>query len=317
MLRYITQRTLHLIAVLFFMSIIVFSLIKLIPGDPVGYILGEQATAEQRAMLRTQLGLDRPLITQYLEWAGKAITGDFGNSLLYNKPVMDSIKERLGPTILLAFASLLISVTLGIFAGTLAAANRGTWGDVGVLLFSLLGVSIPGFWLGIMLILLFALKLPIFPSIGYESMFTNFLECMRHLTLPAITLGAASTGSIARFTRSEMIEQLSRDYITTAWAKGLSRPAVIFRHALRNSLVTVVTLVGLILGTLLSGQVIVEQVFAWPGLGQLIIAAVFGRDYSLVQAIVLLTAVIFIALNLLVDISYSFLDPQIRLGKKG
>ena len=316
MLRYILNRLVYLFPVLFFMSIVVFLFIHLIPGDPVDYILGLEATEETRAALRAELGLDKNIVVQYLSWAGKIVVGDFGESVLTNEPVLSTILDKFPPTILLAVASTLISVLIAIVAGTAAAANKGTWKDVGVLTLSLIWVSIPSFWLGIMLILIFSVAWPLFPAIGYANIFTDFWKSLHYLTLPAVTLGAVMAGGITRMTRSEMIEQLGRDYITTAWAKGLSRSEVIYKHALRNSLMTVVTFTGMQLATLLGGTVVVEQIFAWPGLGRLIVQAILSRDYPVVQGVILIMAFSFVFVNLLVDISYTFLNPQIRLGRK-
>lgn len=315
MIGYISNRIVYLIPVLFFMSMVVFLFTHLIPGDPVDYILGLESTPEARAALRTEMGLDRNIVIQYLSWAGKIVTGDFGKSVVSSRPVLSSILEKFPATMLLAFAATLISVVIAIFSGTYAAVNKGTWKDMGVLLLSLIWVSIPSFWLGIMLILLFSLQFPIFPAIGYESMFVDFGKSMHHLFLPAVTLGAVLAGAITRMTRSEMIEQMSKDYVITAWAKGLSKGQIVFKHALRNSLLTVVTFTGLQLGTLLGGTVVVEQIFAWPGLGRLVIQSIFARDYPMVQGIVLFMSFMFVFINLLVDISYTFLNPQIRLGK--
>ena len=316
MLRYIINRIFYLIPVLLFMSVIVFLFIHLIPGDPVDYMLGLDASSEAKAALRAELGLDQNLVVQYIAWASKLMVGDFGNSVVSNIPVLEAILDKLPATMLLAFAATLISLVFGISTGVFAAINRGTWKDMSVLLLSLLWVSIPAFWLGIMLILVFSLKLPLFPAIGYESMFANFGESMHHLTLPAVTLGATGIGAIARMTRSEMIDQMSKDYIITAWAKGLSKWKVVIGHGLRNSLITVVTFAGMELARLLGGVVVVELIFAWPGLGQLVIQSIFARDYPMVQGIILILAFIFVFVNLLVDISYTFLNPQIRLGRE-
>jgi peptide/nickel transport system permease protein len=317
MLRYILNRLIYLFPVLVFMSIVVFLFIHLIPGDPVDYMLGIDATPEARQALRAELGLDRNIVVQYISWARKIVRGDLGTSIVTNRPVLKSILEKFPATMILAFAATFISLIIALIAGTIAAANKGTWKDLGLLLLSLLWVSIPSFWLGIMLILIFSLEFQIFPAIGYVSVFTDFGKSMLHLTLPAVTLGATLAGAITRMTRSEMIEQLSKDYVTTAWAKGLSKPVVIYKHALRNSLITVVTFTGLQLGTLLGGTVVVEKIFAWPGLGLTVIQSVFARDYPMVQGIVLFFAFTFVFVNLMVDISYTFLNPQIRLGKKG
>ena len=317
MLKYAIQRLIALVPVLFIISVVVFMFIHLIPGDPVDYILGMEATPEARVALRAELGLDRNILVQYLSWGRKIIVGDFGKSVINQKPVLGIILEKFPATILLAFSAILIALVIAITAGTIAAANRESWKDVTVLLLSLIGVSIPSFCLGIMLILFFSIQFPIFPSIGYESPLVDFWKSMHFLCLPAFTLGAVLAGSITRMTRSEMVEQLSKDYITTALAKGMSRAAVIYKHALRNSLITVVTFTGLELGTLLGGTVVVETIFAWPGLGRLVITSIFARDYPMVQGIVLFMASNFVFINLIVDISYTFLNPQIRLERKG
>jgi ABC-type dipeptide/oligopeptide/nickel transport system permease component len=317
MFKYIAQRLIALIPVLFIISVVVFMFIHLIPGDAVDYILGVESTPEARVALRAELGLDRNIVVQYLSWGKKIIVGDFGKSVINQKPVLGIILEKFPATILLAFSAILIAVLIAITAGTIAAANRESWKDLSVLLFSLVGVSIPSFCLGILLILFFSIQFPIFPSIGYESPLVDFWKSMHFLCLPAITLGAVLAGSITRMTRSEMVEQLSKDYITTASAKGMSRAVVVYKHALRNSLLTVVTFTGLELGSLLGGTVVVESIFAWPGIGRLVINSIFSRDYPMVQGIVLFMAFNFVLLNLLVDISYTFLNPQIRLERKG
>ena len=317
MFRFILNRCVYMIPVMFFMSVVVFMFIHLIPGDPVDYILGLEATEEAREALRIELGMDKNIFIQYLNWAGNIVRGDFGKSVVSHKPVLQLILEKFPATLLLAFAATLVSLLIAVIAGTTAAANMGSWKDMGILLLSLVWVSIPSFWLGIMLILFFSLELSVFPSMGYVSPFEDIGRSLYYLVLPATTLGAALAGAITRMTRSEMIEQLSKDYITTAWAKGLSGPVVIYKHALRNSLMTVVTFTGLQLGTLLGGTVVVEQIFAWPGLGRLAIQSILSRDYPMVQGIVLFMAFAFVFVNLLVDISYTFLNPQIRLKRKG
>jgi peptide/nickel transport system permease protein len=311
------KRLIALIPVLFIISLVVFMFIHLIPGDPVDYILGMESTPETRAALRAELGLDNNIVVQYLSWVEKIIVGDFGKSVINQKPVLGIILEKFPATILLAISALLISLIIAIPAGTIAAAYRDSWKDLTVLLLSLIGVSIPSFCLGIMLILLLSIQFPIFPSIGYESPFVDFWKSMYFLCLPALTLGAVLSGAVTRMTRSEMVEQLSKDYVTTATAKGLSRTVVVCKHALRNSLMTVVTFTGLELGTLLGGTVVVETIFAWPGLGRLVVQSIFARDYPMVQGVVLFLACNFVFINLIVDISYTFLNPQIRLERKG
>ena len=313
MAKYILNRIIYLLPVLFIMSVVVFSFIHLIPGDPVDAILGLNASEEARAEVRKSLGLDRNIVVQYLSWIGGVVSGDFGESIVSREPVLKLILEKLPATLLLAVASILVSVFIAIFAGTIAAVNKGTWTDMGILILALGGISVPVFWIGILAVLIFAVAWPIFPAIGYVSPLEDPVAALRHLTLPALCMGAALAGAIARMTRSEMIEQLGKDYIITARAKGLSPREVTYRHALRNSLITVVTFTGLEFGTLLGGAIIVETIFAWPGLGRTVIQAIFSRDYPMVQGIVLFLAFFFVFVNLLVDISYTFLNPQIRL----
>jgi peptide/nickel transport system permease protein len=295
--------------------VVVFLFIHLMPGDPVDYMMGPEATTEARNALRVELGLNRHILVQYFIWAGKVATGDFGKSIINSQPVLKIILDKFPATLILALAATVISLLIAILAGTFAAVYQGTWKDLGALILALLWVSIPTFWLGIMLMLLFSLYWPLFPTVGYVSPFVNLLGALHHLTLPAITLGAVLAGAITRLCRSEMIEQLNKDYITTAKAKGLSPWEVNYKHALRNALISVVTFTGLQLGTLLGGAVVVEQIFAWPGLGLLVIQSIFARDYPVVQGIVLFMAFIFVFVNLLVDISYTWLNPQIRLER--
>ena len=314
MIGYILNRILYLIPTLFIMSLVVFSFVHLIPGDPVDAILGLNATEEAREAVRQELGLDRNIVVQYLTWAGGILTGDFGNSITTGQPVMTLILEKLPATLLLAFASILVALAIAVPAGVVAAVNKGNWLDMGILVAALAGISVPVFWIAILAVLAFSVSWPIFPAIGYVSPLVDPFAALRHITLPALCMGAALAGSIARMTRSEMIEQLGKDYVITARAKGLSPREVTYRHALRNSLITVVTFAGLELGTLLGGAIIVETIFAWPGLGRTAIDAIFTRDYPTVQGIVLFLAFFFVFVNLLVDISYTFLNPQIRLG---
>lgn len=317
MLNFIANRLIYLIPVLFIMSVIVFSFMHLIPGDPVDSILGVDATPEERMVLRTELGLDKNIFFQYLNWAKKLLTGDFGYSISMKRPVLEAIFEKFPATFILALVSTLIAVSIALFIGCLAASKRGSLTDFVSLVLALFWVSIPSFWLGILLILAFSLYIPLFPSIGYANIFNNFTDGIRHLVLPSLTLGAICSGAVTRMTRSEMIQQLNQDYITTAWAKGLPRRKVIYKHALKNAVIPVVTFTGMQLGQLLGGTVVVEQIFAWPGVGRLLIEAIYARDYPIVQGCVLLLSFIFVFVNLLVDISYTFLNPQIRLGNTG
>jgi peptide/nickel transport system permease protein len=299
------------------MSIIVFSFVHLIPGDPMDFMLGETATGEQRANLYLEMGLDRPILFQYLVWAGKVLKGDLGKSIITRQPVLSTIFEKLPASILLASTAALVSFCIAIFLGTIASTNRDSFKDLFVLILGLLGISIPVFWLAIILILIFSLYIPLFPSIGYVNIFDDFFKGLQHLFLPAVSMGAYMAGSVMRVTRSEMIEQLSKDYVTTAWAKGLSRRAVFYKHALKNALIPVVTLTGLQLGYMIGTAVVLETIFAWPGVGSLLMRSIFARDYPMIQGTILFIAIIFVIINLLVDISYTFLNPQIRLGSQG
>jgi peptide/nickel transport system permease protein len=317
MIRFIVNRLLYLIPVLFIMSVIVFSFMHLIPGDPVDYILGVEATPETKATLRAELGLDKNIVVQYLNWSGKILTGDFGKSTVNKRPVLKSILEKLPATLVLSAFATIISTVIALFLGTLAAQKRGSLTDIFALILALLWVSIPWFWLGILLILLFSIQFPILPSLGYASIFTDLINGLRYLILPALTLGGILAGAFTRMTRSEMIEQLNQDYITTAWAKGLPKRVIIYKHALKNAMIPVITFIGLQLGSLLGGAVVVEKIFAWPGVGRLVVESIFARDYPMVQGIVMFLSLIFVFINLLVDISYTFLDPRIRMGDNG
>jgi peptide/nickel transport system permease protein len=314
MIRFIVNRLLYLIPVLFIMSVIVFSFMHLIPGDPVDYILGVEATPEIKATLRAELGLDKNIVVQYLNWSGKILTGDFGKSTVNKRPVLRSIWEKLPATLILSAFATIISTIIALFLGTLAAQKRGSLTDIFALILALLWVSIPWFWLGILLILLFSIQFPILPSLGYANIFTDFINGLRYLILPALTLGGILAGAFTRMTRSEMIEQLNQDYIFTAWAKGLPKRVIIYKHAMKNAMIPLITFIGLQLGSLLGGAVVVEKIFAWPGVGRLVVESIFARDYPMVQGIVMFLSLIFVFINLLVDISYTFLDPRIRMG---
>lgn len=313
MLLFIIKRLLYLIPVLILVTILVFSLIHLIPGDPVQMMLGKRASAEQIESVRARLNLDKPIIIQYYLWLKNVLKGNFGESIRTNKPVLELISSKLGPTLLLAFTSLIISVFFSIMIGALAAAKRNTIIDFGAMFIAVLGISVPAFWLGIMMILIFSLYLRIFPSMGYVSFLGNPIEALRHLILPAVTLGFGLAGYTTRMTRSQMLEVLNQDYIRTARAKGLLESVVIYKHALRNALIPVVTAVGIQLGFLMGGEILIEDIFAWPGIGRLILTSINNRDYPTVQGAVLVITVFFVVLNIIVDILYTFLNPKIKL----
>ena len=306
MRRYLVRRLLSAVVVLFAVAVVSFLMLHLIPGDPARSVAGLNADDAEVEAIRTQLGLDRPLPIQFATFLGNAVQGDLGRSIKSRKPVAMELADRLPATVHLALAAALISTVLGILTGVLSAVRRQSLLDVCSTVLAIGGVSLPIYWLGLVLILVFSVQFQWFPTTGYEG--------PRHLVLPAVTLGYYSTAVISRMTRSSMLEVLSMDYIRTARAKGLAERAVIQRHALKNAMIPTVTVVGLQLGALLSGAVITETVFAWPGIGKYAVDATLGRDYPVVQAVVLLMAVIFTTVNLAVDLLYAHLDPRIRYG---
>jgi len=301
---YLLKRVVLALPVLLGVSIVVFTMIRLIPGDPAQLMAGQAATQEIITEIRRDLGLDRPIVVQYAYFLRNAIRGDLGHSLFNRAPVTEELALRFPRTLRLGLASMLVAAAIGVPAGIISATRHLSWVDSLVMVVALAGVSMPVFWLGLNLILIFAVRLQWLPAIGHES--------WAHLILPAVTLGAASAAIIARMTRSAMLEVLRQDYVRTARAKGVAEPTVIGRHALRNALIPVVTVAGLQLGTLLSGAVLTESVFAWPGVGRLLVDAVLARDYPIIQGTVLLIATTFVLLNVLVDLLYAVLDPRIR-----
>lgn len=301
---YLLKRTLLAVPVLIGVSIVVFGMVRLIPGDPAQIMAGQAATEEVVREIREGLGLDRPIPVQYLYFLRSAITGDLGRSLFSGVPVSEELGQRFPRTVRLALASIVVAALIGIPAGILSATRQHSWVDSVVMIVALAGLSIPVFWLGLNLILLFSVRLDWFPAFGHET--------WRHLVLPAIALGTASAAIIARMTRSAMLEVLRQDYVRTARAKGLAERVVVNHHALRNALILIVTVVGLQLGTLLSGAVLTETVFSWPGIGKLLVDSVLARDYPVIQGAVLLIAATFVLLNVVVDATYAALDPRIR-----
>ncbi len=302
MLRYILKRLWHTVYVIVGISMISFFFIHL-SGDPVMMMLPGDASDQEIEELREQLGFNNPLHVQYAKFAIKAVQGDFGESLYYHVPVMELIIERLPASLELAVSAMIFALVLAIPLGILSAVKRGSMVDMGSMFGALLGISMPHFWLGIMMMLLFSIQLGWLPTSGRGT--------FAHLIMPAISLGLSLMAMFARLTRSVMLEVLSLDYIRTARAKGLKEQVIIYKHALRNALIPLVTVAGMQFGFLIGGTVIIETVFAWPGLGRLVIQAIFGRDYPLVQGIVFVFSVIFVGINLLVDILYVYLDPQI------
>ncbi len=315
MLSFVLRRLAELVLTLLLVSIASFSLVRFVPGDPVDIMYGvEGADPATRAAMSSKLGLDQPVWVQYARWVGRALVADFGFSYRAGVSVSRLMTDRLPPTLALVAASLVLSVALGVPLGVVAAVRRESLTDLGVMGAALVSLSIPPFALGILLILVFALHFHVLPTMGYPRADAGPLEAVRYLTLPAVTLAAANLGVVVRLTRSAMLEVLGLDFIRTAHAKGLGEHAVVYGHALRNALLPVVTLIGLQLSYLIGGTVIVEAVFAWPVLGGLIVDAILGRDYPVVQATVLLVAVMVVLVSLAVDIAYSVLDPRVRLA---
>lgn len=305
MLRFLARRLLATIPVIFGVATLVFSLIHLVPGDPAQSMLGESAAPGDVAELRAKLGLDRPLLVQYGDYLSRAVRGDLGRSFRYGTPVTQEIGARLARTSQLALAAMGVAILIAVPLGTLAAVFRGRAVDQAAMTLSLVGVSLPNFWLGPVLAMVFAVALGWLPVSGAGS--------PAHLVLPAVTLGAALAAVLARLTRASVVEELQELYVVAAQARGLSRARTVIRHALRNSLVPVVTVIGLQFGAVLTGTIITETIFAWPGLGRLLVQAIGFRDYPLVQGCILFIAVTYVAMNVLVDLAYGWLDPRIRL----
>ena len=291
---------------------IVFLLIHLIPGDPVSVMLGPDATPAQIQGTRQALGLDRPLHQQLFTFYARVLRGDLGHSYFLDRPVTTALAERAEPTIVLTLCALLVAVAIGVPSGIVAAANRGSWWDRLLMFFSLLGVCVPGFWLSLNFIFLFAVRLGWLPAAGYASVFSDPRAALTYMVLPAVSLGINQSALIARIARSCMLEVLQQDYIRTARAKGLAPRVVTYVHAFRNALVPVVAVIGITTAILIGGAVVTEIVFNIPGLGRLIISAILRRDYPVVQGVVLVTAAAYVVINLVVDLLYAFIDPRIR-----
>ena len=307
MLTYLARRLLAVLPVLFGVTLAVFSMLFLVPGDPVKIMLAEFVTTpEQVARMREQLHLDEPILKQYGRFVGNALRGDLGTSIRSRRAVSTEIGENVGSTAQLALASMAVAVAIGVPLGLTAALFRSSWFDAGSMIVALLGVSMPSFWLGLLMIFAFSLHLGWFPATGGGDLW--------HLVLPSITLGMIASAIIARLTRSSMLEVLGQDYVRTARAKGLAWWGVVVRHALKNALIPVITIFGLQFGNLLAGAVIVETVFSRPGLGRLIVGGILSKDFPLVQGTVLFVATAYVMINVLVDIAYAYVDPRIRFG---
>jgi peptide/nickel transport system permease protein len=305
MLQLIGRRLLATVPLLLAVSVVVFSFVHALPGDPAVLFLGEEATTENLARFRAKLGFDRPLIVQYGDWLGRALQGDLGRSIRTNQPVVQAIVERLPMTLRLLAFSMVISLAIAVPLGIVSAVKRNSGVDLASTFFALFGFSTPNFWLGLILIYVFALLLRWLPASGFDG--------MRSLILPSITLGTALAALVTRQLRSGMLEVLRQDYVRTAQAKGLADRMVIGKHALKNALISVVTVIGLQIGALLGNTIITESLFALPGVGRLMIDSVFSRDFFVVQGVILFLAVGYVVANLVVDILYSYLDPRIRV----
>ena len=308
MRNYVLKRLGQMIPVLILVSIIIFFVMRLLPGDPISLMLagaeGGAITAERRAELAESMGLNKPVLVQYFDWVSSAIKGDFGESIRMRKPVSDLIREFFASTFKLSLVGLFFALLFGISTGVIAALNKDSWFDFLAMALAYIGISMPIFWLGLVLILIFSFKLSWFPSAGGEG--------FKALILPGLTLGLSSAGLVSRLTRSSLIEILNEDYIRTARSKGLKERIVVVGHALKNALIPVITMIGLQFGGMMAGAVVTETVFSRPGLGKVLVNGILWMDYPLVQGIILFMATVYMGTNLIVDISYGFIDPRIR-----
>jgi peptide/nickel transport system permease protein len=311
--RYVLRRLLATVPVLLLVSLLTFALLWLVPGDPASMFLDTSATQEALDRVRREMGLDQPFLVRMGDWYWRVLQGDLGTSLLLNRGVTEAILERLPVTLSLTAIAFVFAVLIGVAAGVLAAVRHGRAVDQGVMTLALLGLSIPEFWFGLVLIWLLAVTMQWFPAGDYVAFAQDPLLWAWHLALPAFTLACVQMGFIARMTRSSMLEVLGQDYVRTARAKGLPEPYVVLRHGLTNAMVPIVTVMGIMVGALLGGAVVTEQVFSLPGLGRLIIGAVLSRDFPVIQGGLLFLAVIYLAVNLVVDLLYAALDPRVRL----
>ena len=312
MIRYILQRLFGMIVVMFLVVTIVFVIVRVTPGDPAAVMLGPDATAQDIADLRTQLGLDRSLGVQYLYYMGQLLRGDLGQSIFLNMPVTSALLDRAEPTFFLTLFSLLIASAIALPIGIYAAYRRGSIFDQAATALAMLAASIPSFWLGLIMMQVFAVRFDLFPVSGYGGPGSTFAERMYHLTLPAFALGIVSSALVLRFTRASMLDVLGDDYIRTARAKGLIERRVILKHALKNALIPILTVVGLTAAVLVSGAVVTETVFGLPGIGNLVVSAVLRRDYPVIQGALLVIAALYVLINFAIDMLYLLVDPRVR-----
>ncbi len=309
---YILRRVLATIPVMLVVAVVVFLLLRLSPGDPAAIIAGDQATSHDIEQIRIQLGLDKPLVVQFFQWLWSLLQGDLGRSVFNNRPVLELIGQRLEPTISLAILTMLFAIVVAIPLGVIAAWKVGTWIDRAIMTFAVVGFSFPVFLVGYLLVFGFSLGWRFFPVQGYRDLAGGFVPFIRHLILPSVALGLVYTALLARMTRSTMIEVLNEDYIRTARAKGLAMDAVLLGHALKNASVPIVTTIGVGIALLIGGVVVTESVFAIPGIGRLTIDAVLQRDYPVIQGVILVVSFIYVMINLVIDLSYTLLDPRVR-----
>jgi peptide/nickel transport system permease protein len=312
LLRLVVMRVLALAPMLLALSIASFALVHVIPGDPALVMMGGEGTTQAVEELRRQLGLDRPLHVRYLEWLGKIVRGDLGESLYNRTRVSEELLWRMPTTLALVALALLFSIGIGVPAGLLSASFRNSWIDHAARLLTLVSLSLPSFWLGLMLIILFSLWLDLLPIVGYEPITRGFWRAIPFLILPSLALGTYLAALLTRLTRSSMLEVLNQDYVRTARAKGLGSRMVLMRHALRNALIPIVTVIGINVGILLGGSAVIETVFVLPGVGQLVVRSLYNRDLPVIQGLILYVAVIYVLVNLLVDVIYTYLDPRLR-----
>ncbi|MCZ8097572.1 MAG: ABC transporter permease [Alsobacter sp.] len=314
MLRFVIYRTISALPVLVVVSLVCFLIMWIVPGDVAAEIAGADATPQQVAAIRSNLGLDRPLVARALDWYWNLLHGDLGQSYLLNRSVTDAVLERLPVTLSLAGLALTLAIVLGILLGAAAAVNHNRTLDQGAMALALVGLSLPDFWLGLMLIVLFGVHLGWLPTGGFVPLSEDPVGWVRSMTLPALTLAFTQMGVIARMTRSSMLDALGQDYIRTAKAKGLGFGQIVFVHALRNALIPIVTVIGVMTGVLIGGAVVIETVYSLPGVGRLIVGAIQRRDYPIIQGGLLMTATIFVFVNIVVDVLYGLLDPRVRHG---
>jgi peptide/nickel transport system permease protein len=308
---YILKRIILVVPVLFLIALMVFILLRLIPGDPVQIMVGDQADPAVLAAIRHEMGLDKPVMVQFFYWLARIAQGDFGQSTTYSMDVLELIWQRLPVTLTFGLFSTLFALLLAVPSGIIAAVHQNTYKDYLFTLLAVFGVSVPSFWLALMFVIFFSLHLGWFPATGYVSPYANFLEGIKYLVLPCVSHGILTAAIIARMTRSTMLEVLRQDYITTAKGKGLPKYWVVYKHALKNAFAPTLTIIGFQLGNILGGAVITETIFTLPGLGQLIYNSIGQRDYPVIQACILLTAVGFVFINLVVDMMYCYFDPRI------